>query len=126
MLSAEELEQHIRDGIPIAVQMAFKVNDLQPNSIAVIGGGSEYINVHGTAFAGSLYTICTLALWGLVTSRLPDEATLVLAQAEIRYRQPIVGNIQAQCMITQDRMDRFLSVQISANPIQCCDQVLHH
>ncbi|MES9945049.1 MAG: hypothetical protein ABW080_08855 [Candidatus Thiodiazotropha sp.] len=37
-LSAEELEQRIRDGIPIAGQMAFQVDDLQPNSIAVIGG----------------------------------------------------------------------------------------
>ncbi len=34
MLSAEELEQRIRDGIPIAGQMAFQVDDLQHNWFA--------------------------------------------------------------------------------------------
>jgi thioesterase domain-containing protein len=109
MLTAEELEQRIRDGIPIAAQMAFQVGDLQPNSIAVIGGGDENVNVHGTAFAGSLYAICTLALWGLVVARLPEEATLVLAEGNIRYRQPVVGEIDARCTIPQDRMESFLS-----------------
>lgn len=110
MLTAEELEQRIREGIPIAAQMAFKVRNLQPNSIAVFAGGDENINVHGTAFAGSLYTICTLALWGLVTARLPEDTNLVLAEGNIRYRQPVMGDIDARCTITQDQMDSFLSV----------------
>ncbi|MES9991296.1 MAG: YiiD C-terminal domain-containing protein [Candidatus Thiodiazotropha sp.] len=109
MLSAEELEKRIRQGIPIAEQMAFQVRDLQASSIAVVGGGSENINLHGTAFAGSLYTICTLALWGLVTARLPEGATLVLAEGNIRYRQPVVGDIDARCNITPDVMEGFLS-----------------
>jgi thioesterase domain-containing protein len=110
MLTAEELEQRIRDGIPIARQMAFQVRDLQSNSITVLGAGDENINVHGTAFAGSLYAICTLALWGLVSARLPEDATLVLAEGNIRYRQPVVGDIDAHCTITQDQLDSFLSV----------------
>ncbi|MEW8586139.1 MAG: YiiD C-terminal domain-containing protein [Candidatus Thiodiazotropha sp.] len=109
MLSAEALEKHIHEGIPIAAQMGFRVIDLQPNSIAVTGGGSENINVHGTAFAGSLYTICTLALWGLVTARLPEGATLVLAEASIRYREPVVGDIDARCTIAKDTLEGFLS-----------------
>jgi thioesterase domain-containing protein len=109
MLTTEMLEQRIREGIPIAVQMAFQVHDLQPDSITVIGGGEENVNVHGTAFAGSLYAICTLALWGLVTARLPEATTLVLAKGSIRYCQPVVGEIEAHCTIAQDRMDGFLS-----------------
>jgi thioesterase domain-containing protein len=113
MLTADELEQRIRDGIPIARQMAFQVRDLQPDSIAVFGGGDENVNVHGTAFAGSLYTICTLALWGLVTARLPEGATLVMVEGNIRYRQPVVGGIDAHCTIEQDRMERFLSALLA-------------
>ncbi|MES9972017.1 MAG: YiiD C-terminal domain-containing protein [Candidatus Thiodiazotropha sp.] len=109
MLTADELELRIRDGIPIAAQMAFQVHELQANTILVSGGGSENINVHGTAFAGSLYTISTLALWGLVTARLPEEATLVLVEGNIRYRQPVVGDIDARCSIAQESMDEFLS-----------------
>jgi thioesterase domain-containing protein len=109
MLTAEALQERIRKGIPIAAQMAFQVRDLQPDSIQVVGGGVENINVHGTAFAGSLYAICTLALWGLVTSRLPEGTTLVLAKGQIRYCQPVVGEIEAHCSIAQERMETFLA-----------------
>ncbi len=109
MLSAEELEQRICTGIPIAAGMAFRVHDLQPNSITVVGGGAENINVHGTAFAGSLYAICTLALWGLVMARLPEGAHLVLTEGNIRYRQPVVGDIYARCSIAEEQLEGFLA-----------------
>jgi thioesterase domain-containing protein len=109
MQTAEELEQRIREGIPIAAQMAFRVCDLQPNSITVTAGCDENINVHGTAFAGSIYTICTLALWGLVTARLPEGATLVLSESNIRYRQPVLGEIDAYCKIEHESFESFLT-----------------
>jgi thioesterase domain-containing protein len=109
MLSAEELEQRIRDGIPITAQMAFRVRDLSANSITVVGGGAENLNVHGTAFAGSLYAISTLALWGLVHANLPENAALVLADGSIRYHQPVVGEIVARCEIPAVKMNDFLT-----------------
>ncbi len=109
MLTIQELEQRIRDGIPIAAQMDFRVQELTPTGIKVIGGGEENVNVHGTAFAGSLYAICTLALWGLISARLPSDAALVLAEGHIKYRQPIQGEILAHCDIPGIKMDAFLS-----------------
>lgn len=109
MLSPDELEQRIRNGIPIAAGMNFRVRELSPNGITVCGGGEENVNVHGTAFAGSLYSICTLALWGLVHARLPDGATLVLAEGHINYRKPVQGEIVANCDIATDEMDGFLA-----------------
>ena len=79
MLNADQLESEIRQGIPLAEQMAFRISELSPNAIKVVGGGRENVNVHGTAFAGSLYAVSTLALWGLIRARLPDNTTLVLA-----------------------------------------------
>jgi thioesterase domain-containing protein len=108
MISAHELEQRIRDGIPIATQMAFQIQELTAEKISVVGGGEENINVHGTAFAGSIYAIATLALWGLVNANLPEGASLVLAEGKIRYRQPIEGEIQASCSISPDEMSLFL------------------
>lgn len=109
MLTTEELEQRIRDGIPIAAQMAFRVRELKPYTIQVTGGADENINVHGTAFAGSLYSICTLALWGLISARIPDGATLVLTEGNILYRQPVIGEIDARCTIEEESMENFLS-----------------
>jgi thioesterase domain-containing protein len=109
MITSDELEQRIRQGIPLSAQMDFRVIDLGTNSIQVRGGGQENINVHGTAFAGSLYTVCTLAAWGLVTSRLPEQAALVMAQGAIRYRKPVVGDIVASCEVSSNEMDSFLN-----------------
>jgi thioesterase domain-containing protein len=108
MLSLNQLESEIRQGIPLAAQMAFRISELSPNAIRVIGGGTENINVHGTAFAGSLYAVATLALWGLIRARLPERSTLVLAEGKIRYRKPVHGDIVASCKIDATEMDRFL------------------
>ena len=66
------------------------------------------MKIPGTAFAGSLYTACTLALWGLAHSRLPDTAELVIAEGNIRYRKPVVGEIIAECQIDADAVRGFL------------------
>ena len=54
-MQKEQLQQHIRTGIPISEHMDFRVLELSPTAITVCGGGAENINVHGTAFAGALY-----------------------------------------------------------------------
>jgi thioesterase domain-containing protein len=107
-MTSDELEQRIRQGIPLSAQMDFRVLDLDTNSIQVRAGGHENINVHGTAFAGSLYTVCTLAAWGLVTSQLPEGASLVMAEGKIRYRKPVVGDLLASCEVSTSAMDGFL------------------
>lgn len=107
-ISRTSLEQRIRTGIPITGHMDFRVLELTDNRIRVSGGGTENINVHGTAFAGSLYCICTLALWGLVNSRLPDNASLVMAKAGIHYQKPVVGDIVSVCEVSASEMNNFL------------------
>ena len=108
MMDKQKLEQRIRSGIPITAHMDFRILELTENSITVRGGGEENVNVHGTAFAGSLYAITTLSLWAMVTSRLPEKATLVMAKAEIQYNKPVVGDIVACCEIDRETMDAFL------------------
>ncbi len=108
-MSPAELEQRIREGIPLAASMDFRVLSLSDNSIRVRGGAQENINVHGTAFAGSLYAIATLAAWGLVHSRLPDGADLVMAGGSIRYRKPIKGDLIAECGIDTPTFETFLT-----------------
>ncbi|MEJ2692352.1 MAG: YiiD C-terminal domain-containing protein [Candidatus Thiodiazotropha sp.] len=107
-MTETELEQRIRTGIPLATQMDFQVLELTGNSIRVSGGAAQNVNVHGTAFAGSLYAVCTLALWGLAHSRLPEAAELVIAEGSIRYRKPVVGEIIAECQVDADAVNGFL------------------
>lgn len=107
-MNKEFLEETIRSGIPISAHMDFRVRELTSQSIEVVGGAEENINVHNTAFAGSLYTICTLAAWGLTFSKLPQGSTLVMAKAEIEYLRPVKGEIVAKASIEDQQLMDFL------------------
>jgi thioesterase domain-containing protein len=108
-MTKSELEQRIRNGIPITSHMDFRVLTLTDERISVVGGAQENHNVHGTAFAGSLYAVATLAAWGLVQSRLPENAELVMTSGEIVYRKPVLGEIIADCHIDQHQFKDFLT-----------------
>ena len=108
-MKREYLEDAIRSGIPISRQMDFRVRELTEQSIEVSGGASENINVHNTAFAGSLYSICTLAAWGLTFSKLPKGSALVMAKAEIEYLRPVKGEIVACGQISEQQSARLLA-----------------
>ena len=108
-MMANELTKKIHKGIPLTQAMAFDITELTETSIAVVTGGEENVNVHGTAFAGSLYTTCVLAAWGLVNSRLPEEASLVLASGHIDYLSPVVGDISARGEIPKQDFEQFLT-----------------
>lgn len=103
------LEHTIRAGIPISEGMDFRVQALDELTIEVTGGAKENVNVHQTAFAGSLYSICTLAAWGLTFSKLPANCALVMAKAEIEYLRPVQGEIVAKAALTTAQSDHFLT-----------------
>jgi thioesterase domain-containing protein len=108
-MDKHELEKRILGGIPLSGCMAFEVVELSECSIQVKGNQQENINVHGTAFAGSLYGICTLAVWGLVYSRLPDNASLVMMNGHIDYLKPVKGDIVADASVDIVDMNAFLN-----------------
>jgi thioesterase domain-containing protein len=55
-------------------------------------------NIHGTAFAGSLYSLAALCAWYVIIIRmrakgLADCYTVVLKSAEISYLRPVVDSL---------------------------------
>jgi thioesterase domain-containing protein len=107
-MNKEQLQEKILTGIPLTQAMGFSIESLDSNHITVKAILENNINVHGTAFAGSLNNICTLALWGLVTTRLPENASLVLADSSIRYIKPVTADLAANCSIDEQTFSRFL------------------
>lgn len=108
-MDALTLETMIKHGIPLSQHMGFSILDLQSHKIVLKGDHQANINVHGTAFAGSLHTLCTLAAWGLITSHLPADAALVMAKSEIKYRKPVNADIIATAEIPEATMQPFLT-----------------
>lgn len=108
---AKRLEQTIYDTIALGKAMKLRVSELTANTISIEAPvANANFNIHGTAFAGSIYSICALAAWGLVHTRVQSEdisAEVVLARAEIEYLLPIDENIRATGSINEDDYREF-------------------
>lgn len=94
--AAAALQERIRHGIPMAAAMDYRIVELAETQIRVEAPLAPNVNVHGTAFAGSLYALGILTAWGLCAHRIDlagITADLVVAEAHIRYRAPVRGLI---------------------------------
>lgn len=94
--SAADLERRIRASIPLAEAMQFHIEALQARAIEVSAPLPPNVNIHGTGFAGSIYSVAVLAGWALCSHLLETakiDADLVVASAEIRYRSPVTETL---------------------------------
>ena len=100
MSAADDLTRKIRKAIPLSESMQFSIDQLDAAGIRVSAPLSPNINIHGTGFAGSLYSVAVLTGWALCTHLIDEagiDADLVVARAEISYRAPVNGDIECRC-----------------------------
>ncbi len=92
----DKLQKKIHRGIPLSKAMEFKISELTSNSIMVQAPLAPNVNVHGTGFAGSIYSIAVLSGWALCMHIMDVrgmKGDLVVASAEIKYRAPVTADI---------------------------------
>ncbi len=95
-----ELERVWHDTIPLTRALEIKVRSFDGKSLEVAAGLAPNINLHGTAFAGSLYAISALCGWSMVHLQLAMRelhGSIVLAEGHIRYLKPVAEDIVAVC-----------------------------
>jgi thioesterase domain-containing protein len=110
MNTAEALERKIRQAIPLSDAMQFSIRNLSLDAIEVAAPLEPNINIHGTGFAGSIYSLGVLTGWALCTHILDErgiEAELVVARAEIRYRAPVSGDLACSCTCSEAQRESF-------------------
>ena len=108
---AIELQRRIRGAIPLSEAMGYRITELADTRIAVEAPLGPNINIHGTGFAGSLYALGILTAWGLCTHVITAaglEAELVVAEANIRYRTPVRGDIVCTSRMTEEVARSFV------------------
>lgn len=96
----EELEAVWHDTIPLTRALEIKVRSFDGETLEVAAGLAPNINLHGTAFAGSLYAISALCGWSMVHLQLAMRelhGSIVLAEGRIRYLKPVAEEIVATC-----------------------------
>jgi thioesterase domain-containing protein len=105
-----ELQNKITKAIPVSDAMQFSIAELSSGSILVQAPLAPNVNIHGTGFAGSIYSIAVLAGWGLSThimDLLDMDGELVVSKAEIKYRAPITGTIECRAKVSESERKDF-------------------
>ncbi len=90
--------------------MQFSIRHLSLDAIQVAAPLEPNINIHGTGFAGSIYSVGVLTGWTLCTHILDElgiEAELVVARAEIHYRAPVSGDLECSCACSEVQRESF-------------------
>ncbi|MCH6564463.1 MAG: YiiD C-terminal domain-containing protein [Proteobacteria bacterium] len=106
------LQNKIQSSIPLSDAMQFTIVELDSCSILVRAPLQPNVNVHGTVFAGSIYSVAVLAGWALCTHIMELNqmaGDLVVADAKIKYHSPISGDIECQGEVNEVDRDAFCS-----------------
>lgn len=110
MSAARRLEERIRATIPLADAMQFAIAELEVDRIRVCAPLEPNVNIHGTGFAGSLYSLAVLTGWALcmhLIDTLQLDAELVVGKAAIRYRVPVRGPIECRAACSVAAREAF-------------------
>ncbi len=105
------LQARIRAAIPLSDNMQFSIDDLNLESIRVSAPLEPNVNIHGTGFAGSIYSLAILTGWAWcdhLLTRNKMNAVLVVGNAEIRYRAPLTENLTCFCSGSKTARDAFI------------------
>lgn len=108
--AAIALEEKIRQTIPLSEAMQFTISALDIDAIRVTAPLPPNVNIHGTGFAGSIYSLAVLTGWALCTHVLDEldfDAELVVGRGEIRYRAPVQSGIECSCACSEEQRTAF-------------------
>lgn len=86
-------------GIPISEKMGVQIHHYDGQTLHLGANLAANLNVHDTMFAGSIYSLCVLAGWGLIWLQLKELGVVgdtVLAEGNIRYYRPVKASPEAR------------------------------
>ena len=96
-----ELQSIWHQQIPLSQVMQMQIADFDGQVLTTEASLAPNVNVHGTAFAGSLYAIQALTGWGMMYLQLKLnalDASIVIASGQINYAKPVAQDIHVRCI----------------------------
>ncbi len=117
------MEQKIRNTIPLSEFMGFSIVNLQVDLIETYAPFDVNLNIHGTGFAGSIYSLGVLTGWALCSYNmhiLGMDGDLVVGDAQIRYRSAITDDIECFSSISQSELAVFNNEFIEKGKSKLC------
>lgn len=98
----KELQDTWHEQIPITEHMGIKLYQYTERTIETRASLNKNINLHGTMFAGSIYSLATLTGWGMLFLQLKQkglQGEIVLGDASIHYHKPVTMQPRGVCNI---------------------------
>ncbi len=92
--------------IPPAQAMGITVSKVWNNGLELCAPFACNRNDKGTAFAGSIASLLTLAGWGLLTLQFRDPDIMVVT-SEIQYPRPARESLRAVAEISDSELERI-------------------
>ncbi len=96
----QQLQTIWHEQIPLSAAMQMRIADFDGHVLTTEASLTPNVNVHGTAFAGSLYAIQALTGWGMMHLQLKLnalDASIVIASGQINYAKPVAQDIFVRC-----------------------------
>ncbi|MGS2721413.1 bifunctional GNAT family N-acetyltransferase/hotdog fold thioesterase [Paraglaciecola aestuariivivens] len=96
------LQKTWHETIPITEQMGIKLYQYTGRTLETRASLNKNINLHGTMFAGSIFSLATLTGWGMIFLQLKQkglDGEIVLGDGNIHYHKPITMQPRALCNI---------------------------
>ncbi len=117
------LQDTWHDTIPISEQMGIKLHQFTGRTLETRASLNKNINLHGTMFAGSVFSLATLTGWGMIFLKLKEKGLsgdIVLGDGNIHYHKPITMQPRALCNIESlsgkfDSLSKSKKCQIKLN-----------
>ncbi|MDT0595447.1 bifunctional GNAT family N-acetyltransferase/hotdog fold thioesterase [Glaciecola petra] len=97
-----ELQNTWHERIPISEHMGILLHQYTERTIETRASLNKNINLHGTMFAGSIYSLATLTGWGMLFLQMKQKGLsgeIVLGDANIHYHKPVTMKPRAVCDI---------------------------
>lgn len=114
-----ELQATWHDTIPISEQMGIKLFQYSGNTLETRASLNKNINLHGTMFAGSIFSLATLTGWGMIFLKLKEKGLsgeIVLGDGNIHYHKPIT--MQPRALVNIETLSG--NFELLKKPKKCC------
>ncbi|MBD66547.1 MAG: thioesterase [Halobacteriovoraceae bacterium] len=110
----EIYKQKLLDSIPVVKGMDVEIDNISPNSLTVGAPLNANINYEGTAFGGSLNTVCILSCYLLVHHLLNTHEvefeSLVIQNSKVDYLRPVDKDFFAISYVADKERERFFKM----------------
>ncbi len=111
MNSREDLQRSLHRLIPLAAAMRIEVAELDERSLTLTAPLAANHNHAGSAFAGSLYSLASLAGWAILrelVQRHELAPQLLLGTGNIRYSRPLHAELAAVVSLSATQCETIL------------------